>query len=207
MCPESPRQLVAHGRADEASLVLKRIYPTSNEEQRRAKIASIEMSIAEATQTMVDDSVSKTLARIFTTMSTFRAVLTACTVMAISQLSGFNTLMYYSATLFKIVGFTNATAVAITVSATNFVFSFVNLVIVDRFGRRKILLVTISYIPINLRTLEVETNEIGWPGIVLIVTIIIFVAFFSSGVATVAWIGMTSCTFHQYLDLANNTRH
>ena len=220
MCPESPRQLVAHGRADQASLVLTRIYPTSTEEQRRAKIASIEMSIAEATQTMVDDSVFKTLTRIFTTRSTFRAVLTACTVMAISQLSGFNTLMYYSATLFKIVGFTNATAVAITVSATNFVFSFVNLVIVDRFGRRKILLVTIfgmasalvvaavcfAYIPINLRTLEVETKEIGWPGTVLIVTIIIFVACFSSGVATVAWIGMATCTFNQYLDFANKNQ-
>ena len=70
-------------------MVLTRIYPTSTEEQRRAKIHSIEMSIAEATQTMVDDSVFKTLVRIFTHKATFRAVLTACTIMAISQLSGF----------------------------------------------------------------------------------------------------------------------
>jgi SP family myo-inositol transporter-like MFS transporter 13 len=96
LCPESPRQLVTHGKVDEASVVLTRIYPTSTEEQRRAKIASIEMSINEATQTMVDDSVFKTLARIFTTPSTFRSVFTACTIMAISQLSGSNTLMYYS---------------------------------------------------------------------------------------------------------------
>jgi len=192
LCPESPRQLVAHGDVDQASIVLTRIYPTSTEEQRRAKIMSIEMSINEATQTMVDDSVFKTLARIFTTASTFRAVFTACTIMAISQLSGFNTLMYYSATLFKIVGFNNATAVAITVSATNFIFSLVNLVIVDKFGRRRILLITIlgmsvclviaavsfSYIPIDLRTLAVQSEEIGWPGYVLIATIIIFVGFY-----------------------------
>jgi SP family myo-inositol transporter-like MFS transporter 13 len=113
--------------------------------------------------------------------------------------------MYYSATLFKIVGFNNATAVAITVSATNFVFSWVNLVIVDKFGRRMILLVTVlsmsiclviaaiafSYIPINLHTLEVESDEIGWPGMLLIVVIIIFVACYSSGVATIAWICKT----------------
>lgn len=174
-CPESPRQLVAHDHVDEASKVLLRIYPTSTEEQRRAKIASIEMSIHEATQTMVDDSIWKTLARIFTTPSTFRAVGTACIIMAISQLSGFNTLMYYSATLFKIVGFNNATAVAITVSATNFVFSLVNLAIVDKFGRRMILLVTVFgmfvclliasvaflYIPIDTHTLEVQSDEIG----------------------------------------------
>jgi SP family myo-inositol transporter-like MFS transporter 13 len=203
LCPESPRQLVAHGRPDEASVVLTRIYPTSTEAQRRAKIRSIEISIQEATNTMVEDSLWKTTCRIFTTPATFRAVFTACVVMAISQLSGFNTLMYYSATLFKIVGFSNATAVAITVSATNFVFSWVNLVLVDRFGRRRILLITVfamgsclvvaavafSYIPINLATLEVESNEIGWPGIVLIITIICFVAAYSSGVATIAWIG------------------
>lgn len=203
MCPESPRQLVAHGKIDEASDVLTRIYPTSTEEQRRAKIRSIEMSIQEATQTMLADSLWMTLKRIFTTAATFRAVFTACTIMAISQLSGFNTLMYYSATLFKIVGFNNATAVAITVSATNFVFSVVNLIIVDKFGRRRILLVTIlgmsfclviaavafHFIPINLHTLEVESDEIGWPGYLLIVIIICFVGFYSSGVATVAWIG------------------
>ena len=97
--------------------------------------------------------------------------------------------MYYSATLFKIVGFNNATAVAITVSATNFVFSWVNLIVVDKFGRRSILLVTVfgmsvclviaavsfSYIPINLKTLEVESDDIGWPGMLLIVVIIIFI--------------------------------
>lgn len=111
--------------------------------------------------------------------------------------------MYYSATLFKIVGFNNATAVAITVSATNFVFSFVNLIIVDKFGRRKILLVTVfgmtvclviaaaafSFIPIDLKTLEVQSDNIGWPGMLLIAVIILFVGFYSSGVATVAWIG------------------
>lgn len=88
-------------------------------------------------------------------------------------------------------------------SATNFVFSIVNLVIVDKFGRRRILLVTIAgmsiclviaavafhFIPIDLRTLEVQSDEIGWPGYLLIVIIIIFVGLFSSGVATIAWIG------------------
>ena len=123
-CPESPRQLVSHGNHEAANAVLLQIYPTSTEEQRRAKIISIELSLSEATQAMTEESLWVTFKRIFTTPATGRAVLTACMVMAISQLSGFNTLMYYASVLFSIVGFNNPTAVGITVSATNFVFSF-----------------------------------------------------------------------------------
>lgn len=52
--------------------------------------------------------------------------------------------MYYSATLFGLVGFNKPTAVAIVVGATNFCFSFVNLILVDKLGRRIILLVTVA---------------------------------------------------------------
>lgn len=203
-CPESPRQLVSHGRRGEAETVLLRIYPTSTEEQRQQKIVSIEASVEEATEnSLTNESLWTSFARIFKNGATFRAVLTACVVMAISQLGGFNTLMYYSATLFGIVGFNNATAVAITVSGTNFIFSVVNLVLVDRFGRRRLLTVTVlgmsicmliaavsfHYIPINLSTLELETDNVGWPGTLVLVTIICYVGFYSSGVATIAWIG------------------
>ena len=202
-CPESPRQLVAHGKLHEAETVLLRLYPGSTESQRRAKMASIELSIRQATQTMVDDSLWKTFKSIFTNMATLRAVGTACIIMALSQFSGFNTLMYYSATLFKIVGFNNPTAVAIAVAGANFVFSGLVLVVVDRYGRRSILLVTVlgmfvclticavsfSYIPIDLKTLEVTTDQVGWPAYLLITMIILFIGFYASGIATIAWIG------------------
>ena len=41
----------------------------------------------------------------------FRALVAACGLMAISQLGGFNSLMYYSSTLFALVGFSNPVAV------------------------------------------------------------------------------------------------
>lgn len=202
-CPESPRQLVSHGNRAAADAVLLRIYPRSTAVQREAKIRSIELSLHEATQAMTEESLWVTFKRVFTTAATGRAVLTACMIMAISQLGGFNTLMYYAATLFSIVGFTNPTAVGITVSATNFVFSWVNLFLVDKFGRRIILTVTVlgmaicmilavvafQYIPVNTETLALQTKHVGWPGTLVLVAIICYVACFSSGVATIAWIG------------------
>ena len=220
--PESPRQLVAHGRNEQAETVLTKIYPTSTPEQRKAKVMAIEMSIHEAASSLSDESVFKGFKRIVSTPATGRAVLTACVIMAVSQLGGFNTLMYYAATLyveppftplhftadsspsFNLVGFSNATAVAITVSATNFVFSLVNLALVDRFGRRILLTWTVlgmaicmlvaavsfHWIPVDLNTLELrEGAVVGWAGNLVLVCIICYVAFFSSGVATIAWIG------------------
>jgi SP family myo-inositol transporter-like MFS transporter 13 len=205
-CPESPRQLVAKQRNEMAEKVLLRIYPTSTPEQRKAKIRSIELSIGEAAQngsSLANVSLWSAFKGIFQDAATGRAVLTACAIMAVSQLGGFNTLMYYSATLFGIVGFDNAAAVAITVSGTNFIFSIVNLFLVDKLGRRILLLVTLlgmaicmlvaavafHYIPIDLDTLTLQTETVGWPGTLVLVTIIIYVACFSSGVATIAWIG------------------
>jgi SP family myo-inositol transporter-like MFS transporter 13 len=202
-CPESPRQLVAHGQLENADNVLTRIYPISTPAQRLAKIQAIQLSIQEATSSLAQESLWTVFKRIVTTPPTARAVFTACLVMAISQLGGFNTLMYYSSTLFALVGFTNATAVAITVSGTNFVFSIVNLVLVDRFGRRRLLTITVlgmsicmlvaavtfHWIPIDTRTLTLTTDNVGWPGVLVLVTIILYVAFYSSGVATIAWIG------------------
>lgn len=196
-------QLVAHGQTDRAEEVFLKIYPTSTHEQRQAKMTAIEMSIHEATSSMAGESLWSTFRRIFTTPATARAVAVACITMAISQLGGFNTLMYYSAKLFAIVGFSNATAVAITVSATNFIFSIVNLALVDKFGRRILMIigllgmtitlsiaaVSFQFIPIDLKTLEVQSDTVGWPGTLVLVCIILYVGFYSSGVATIAWIG------------------
>lgn len=204
LVPESPRQLVAHGKREQADRALQKIYLESTPQQREAKIKSIELSLAEATTAMSEQSLWQTIKLIFTTPSTGRAVTCACVVMAVSQLGGFNTLMYYAGTLFKIVGFSNATAVAITVSGTNFVFSFVNLILVDRFGRRIILCVTVlgmavcmataavsfHWIPIERSTLELNGTAPSWAPILVLVTIICYVGFFSSGVATIAWIGV-----------------
>lgn len=95
--------------------------------------------------------------------------------MAISQLGGFNTLMYYAATLFRIVGFTDSTVVAIIVRGTNFIFNFASLKLVHRFGRRILLCVSVlgmaicmliaaaafHNFPIDLETLEVTDSNVG----------------------------------------------
>jgi MFS transporter, SP family, solute carrier family 2 (myo-inositol transporter), member 13 len=50
--------------------------------------------------------------------------------------------MYYSATLFKEIGFNQPTAVGLIVSGTNFIFTLVALKYIDIVGRRKIMVIS-----------------------------------------------------------------
>lgn len=120
--------------------------------------------------------------------------------MVISQLSGFNTLMYYSSTLFDMVGFSNPTAVGIVVADTNFVMTWVNTMIIDSVGCRRLFLCTVCgmsaglvavavafhFIPVDTSTLELKTNKVPSPAIVVLVFISWFVIFYGVSVGNTA---------------------
>lgn len=202
MCPESPRQLLAHEHHEKARAVLSRTYPEATEEQLTNKMGLIQFSIDETRQATAGRGMGWVFGQLFKIGTNRRPLICACVVMAISQLGGFNTLMYYSATLFALVGFNKPVAVSIVVGATNFVFTLFNMVVIDKLGRRRILLWTVSgmcisliiaavafsYIPIS-KDLVLQADSVNWAGILVLVTIIFYVAFFASGVATIGWVG------------------
>ncbi|KAF5974264.1 ITR1-inositol permease [Fusarium coicis] len=152
-CPESPRQVIAHGKRDEAEQCLRRVYPAATEDQLKSKLERIIWTVEVESSVVANKSLWWQFKQLHCVPSNLRALISACTVMAISQLGGFNTLMYYSATLFPLVGFNKPTAVAIVVD------------------------------------LVLQADSVNWAGIVVLVTIIFYVAFFATGVATIGWVG------------------
>jgi SP family myo-inositol transporter-like MFS transporter 13 len=122
-------------------------------------------------------------------------------LVVISQMSGFNALMYYSPTLFALVGFANPVAVGLVVSGTNLLMTWVNMMVVDPWGRRRVLVFTVwgmaagllavaiafKFIPVDLDTLELTTGEVSPPAIVVLVFIVWFVFFYGISVGNVAW--------------------
>lgn len=130
--------------------------------------------------------------------------------------------MYYSATLFSLVGFNKPTAVSIVVGGTNFLFTLLSMFIIDKVGRRRILLITVigmvctylsvllsrdvadlapqslsmavtavafNWIPVTKDLSLQEGATVNWAGTLVLVMIIVYVAFFAGGVATIGWVG------------------
>lgn len=109
--------------------------------------------------------------------------------------------MYYSGTLFALVGFSNPVAVNLVVSGTNMVSACINMPPVDPVGRRCLLVstawgmaagllevaISFVYIPVSLDTLEVQDNTITPTAIVVPVFIIRFVAFYGVSFGNTAW--------------------
>lgn len=114
------------GRTTEAAVVLQKIFYQATPQQVEDKIKLIQMSV-EASQNVTGGQSRWTLIKkLHTVPHYFRALVCACGLMVISQMSGFNTLMYYSSTLFALVGFANPTAVGLVVAGTNFIMTFLN---------------------------------------------------------------------------------
>ncbi|EKG21603.1 Sugar/inositol transporter [Macrophomina phaseolina MS6] len=200
-CPESPRQLLFHNRRDEAAKVLRQIYPNSTEEQLSNKVRSIELGVTQAKALNQEISFVAALKMLFTIPANLRALIAACGLMAFQQFCGFNTLMYYSSTLFAIVGFDNPVAVGTTVACVNLIFTVLSIFLIDRVGRRRILLYTMwlmpiclvgaaiafHWIPIDRSTLTVTTDKVGPPAIIVLVCMILFVASYAAGLGCVPW--------------------
>ncbi|KAJ9625835.1 hypothetical protein H2203_004599 [Taxawa tesnikishii (nom. ined.)] len=201
-CPESPRQLIYHNKPDEAKAVIRRIFPNGTDLQVEQKVQHISIHVQQSKDLTAGKSQWWILKQLYVIPANFRALVAACGLMAISQLGGFNSLMYYSSTLFALVGFSDPVAVGTVIAGTNFFFTWVNLMLVDRIGRRRILLCTMQFmglflvvaavafhwIPVNHDLTLREGAKVGGPAIVVLVSMIFYVGFYSSGMGNTAWL-------------------
>lgn len=81
-CPESPRQLIAHGKRDEAEKCLRQVYPDATDEQMKAKVDRLVWTVEVESQVVSDKSLWWQFKQLHCVPSNLRALISACTVMA-----------------------------------------------------------------------------------------------------------------------------
>ncbi|KAI0097700.1 putative MFS myo-inositol transporter [Nemania sp. FL0031] len=208
--PETPRWLVKAKRSDAARVIIQK---TSGSDPVALQMVDIVLKDIEIEVREEEDSASLGNGdsksrrswlvgwrKLLFVPKNRRALTIACLLQGLQQLCGFNSLMYFSATIFLMLGFTMPTLTSLTVASTNFIFTVAALLLIDRIGRRRILLHSIPFMAGGLLATAGGFTALDMPSIVtrdssasqsapifILVNIMIYVAAYALGLGNVPW--------------------
>lgn len=179
--PDSPRWLVSHGHAAQARAALTRIRPPEKIED---ELARIQHSVGQK-QANWSELLSPML----------RSAMIVGVGLAIAQqLTGINTVIYYAPTIFRLAGLSSASVAilaSVGVGVVNVVLTVVAMQLIDRVGRRPLLLISLVGMALSLFALGLAfalpqaSGNLGW---IAVGSLMIYVGSFAIGLGPVFWL-------------------
>lgn len=179
--PPSPRWLVSHDLVDQARSVLKRIRGTGDITSEMGEI---------------QDSLTKQkggVADLF--HPTLRMALIVGVGLAIfQQITGINTVIYYAPTIFEFAGFKTAGFSILATAGVGIVnvgFTVLAIRLMDRVGRRPLLLIGIAgqIVGLAILGLAFQLHQLSaFIGYIAIISLAIYVGSFAIGLGPVFWL-------------------
>jgi sugar porter (SP) family MFS transporter len=179
--PNSPRWLAGRGRTDQARAVLKRIRAP---EQVEGELNQIQQSVGQQKGNWSE------------LLSPFLrpAMIVGVGLAIAQQITGINTVIYYAPTIFKFAGLSSASVAilaSVGVGVVNVVFTLVAMQLIDRVGRRPLLLASLAGMALGLTVLGLAfslpqlSGSLGW---IAVASLMVYVGSFAVGLGPVFWL-------------------
>jgi SP family sugar:H+ symporter-like MFS transporter len=188
--PESPRYLITKGRFDEAKEVFSRLVPPDD----------LDATMAELTEAIESDRKSSSASLRGKALGLQPIVWIGIILSVFQQFVGINVIFYYSTTLWRAVGFdeSNALLSSVITSVTNVVVTLIAIWLVDRVGRKPILLTGSVIMALSLGTMalaftfaEGTGKDVTLPGLwgpIALVAANLFVVGFGASWGPLVWV-------------------
>ena len=179
--PESPRWLLAHGRKDEAIKVLANIGGSA--------LVAEELPEMESTLLAEQKKEKMSFGELFKG-KTGKIVLIGTLIAALQQITGINAVIMFSPDIFQAAGSAKGDSVmqAMIVGLVNFLMTIVALWLVDKRGRKTLLLWGAVGMIVSLSYLTLEFAKPVQNGAGVLVALLVYISFFAASFAPVMWV-------------------
>jgi sugar porter (SP) family MFS transporter len=180
--PDSPRWLISRSKVEDATRALQRLRTETNVS---AEIADIQRSMTQQSGTWEQELIRPT---------TRMPMIVGVGLAVFQQITGINTVMYYSPTIFKFAGIKGvapAILAGVGLAAVMWCFYVLAIFLLDRVGRRPLLLIGIAGQVLGLTILGAAfqiQHSADLKSSVAIAGLVIYVASFAVGLGPVFWL-------------------
>ncbi|MFI6865153.1 sugar porter family MFS transporter, partial [Streptomyces sp. NPDC050421] len=182
LLPESPQWLILKGRVDKARKVIESV---SNEERATHLIER-------AQQGRPDEKQGEPQKKNWRTLLAPRvrpALIVGLTLAATQQFGGINTIIYYAPTLIEKTGLSASNSIfySVAIGVINLVMTIVSIKLIDRMGRRPLLLISLTGM-LAMLVLLGFSYVVGMNSLLSLLFMVLYIAFFAVGLGPVFWV-------------------
>jgi SP family galactose:H+ symporter-like MFS transporter len=184
--PESPRWQFSTGHTEGARAFLASV--TEPGEDQRV-LERYEREDAERRSAEAEDESSSTGMAALAAARVRPALVVALTLAVLQQFAGINTILYYAPTIMEETGLSasNSIVYSVAIGVINLLMTIVSIRLVDRLGRRALLLASLAGMAVSIAFLGLAFIADLAPGVIL-VAMLLYIVSFAIGMGPIFWV-------------------